>query len=150
MYKDQSPLQIFQQNIPSELLRKDGSSRLLRNFQKILKLKKSHDNCQQDLYTAVFCRPKEVGYYTITLTRTDNTEVKVDPEPLLSCVRGSSIAIRDIKIIKANLSNVEGWMWDTFSLLSSAGVVIQEIKCSYEADYSPTIHEISQGGTLFR
>ena len=134
----------------SELLRKDGSTSLLKNFPNFLKLKKSHDDCQQDLYTAVFCRPKEERRFTITLTRTDNTEVKVDPEPLLSCVRGSRAFIRDVKEIKANVNDVHSWMWSTFNLLSSAGAVIQEIQCSGWADYSPTIHEMIQEGKLFR
>ena len=76
VFKDQSPLQIFQQNIPSELLRKDGSSPLLKNFHKFLSLKKSeHDERQQDLYTAVLCRPERAIYEkndTITLTRTSS------------------------------------------------------------------------------
>ena len=131
-------------------MRKDGASRLLKNFQKFLKLKKSHDDCQQDLYTAVFCRTKEERSNTITLTRADNTEAKVDPEPLLSCVRGSRIFIRDIKEIKADVGYVHSWMWSTFNLLSSAGAVIQEIRCSNWADYSPTVHEMIQEGKLLK
>ena len=129
-------------------MREDGASRLLKNFHKFLKLKKSHDDCQQDLYSAVFCRPKEEAEYTITLTRADNIEAKVDPEPLLSCVRGSRVSIRDIKEIKAEVYYLHSWMWSTFNLLSSAGVVIQEIKCDYRADYTPTIHEMIQEGKL--
>ena len=137
----------------SELLRKDGSSPLLNNFQRFLKLKKSeHDDRQQDLYTAVTCRP--LGYlpYTITLTRTDNTEVKVDSEPLLTCVRGSRIPIRDIKTIRAKLGLVKDWMWDVFSLLTSGGAVIEEIQCSrYSgADYSPVIYEMIQQRKLLK
>ena len=137
---------------PSELLRKDGSSRLLKNFHKFLKLKKSHlSDCQQDLYTALFCRPKDEDEDdTITFTRTDNTEVKVCHEPLLSCVRGSTIAIRDIMTIKAKLREVEEWMWDVFSLLSQAGAVIEEIQCISRAVYSPIILEMFQDGKLFR
>ena len=147
----------FNKIFSSELLRKDGSSPLLNNFQRFLKLKKSeHDDRQQDLYTAVTCRP--LGYlpYTITLTRTDNTEVKVDSESLLSCVRGSRIPIRDIKTIKADLERVEDWMWDVFSLLTSGGAVIQEINCTGsrgyhgEAVYSPVIHEMIQQGKLLK
>ena len=148
IFKDQSPLQIFQQNIPSELLRKDGSSRLLNNFQKFLKLKKSLDDCQQDLYTAVFCRTKEDSD-TITLTRTDNTEDKVDPEPFLSCVRGSRVSIRDVKAIKAEVEDVYPHEWSKFNLLPTAGSVIQEIRCG-EAFYSPTIHEMIQEGKLLK
>ena len=135
----------------SELLRKDGSSPLLNNFQRFLKLKKSeHDDRQQDLYTAVTCRPLTNRYGdTITLTRTDNTEVKVDPEPLLSCVRGSRIPIRDIKTIKAKLKEVKDWMWDVFSLLTRGEAVIEEIQCS-KAVYSPVINEMIQQGKLFR
>ena len=139
----------------SELLRKDGSSPLLNNFQRFLKLKKSeHDDRQQDLYTAVTCRP--LGYlpYTITLTRTDNTEVKVDQEPLLSCVRGSRIPIRDIKTIKADLERLKEWVWDVFSLLTSGGAVIEEIECSSfyggAVVYSPVIHEMIQQGKLLK
>ena len=128
-------------------MREDGASRLLKNFQKFLKLKKSHDDCQQDLYTAVFCRTKEERSDTITLTRADNTEVKVDPEPLLSCVRGSRVFIRDVKEIKAQVERLYSWMWSTFNHLFSAGAVIQEIRC-YRADYSPTIHEMIQEGKL--
>ena len=106
-------------------------------------------DCQQDLYTAVLCRPKEEDKDDhITLTRTDNTEVKVDPEPLLSCVRGSRVFIRDVKEIKAEVDFVRSWMWSTFNLLSSAGTVIQEIQCSFWADYSPTIHEMIQAEKL--
>ena len=126
----------------------------MNNFQRFLKLKKSeHDDRQQDLYTAVTCRP--LGYlpYTITLTRTDNTEVKVDQEPLLSCVRGSRIPIRDIKTIKADLERLKEWVWDVFSLLTSGGAVIEDIYCSiffYRADYSPVIHEMIQQGKLLK
>ena len=135
----------------SELLRKDGSTSLLKNFPNFLKLKKSHDDCQQDLYTAVLCRPKEEDKDDhIILTLTDNTEVKVDPEPLLSCVRGSRVFIRDIKTIKAELGDVEEWIWDVFSILSSGGAVIQEIQCSFVAVYSPTIHEMIQEGKLLK
>ena len=121
---------------------------MLNNFQRFLKLKKSeHDDRQQDLYTAVTCRPLKDEHDTITLTRTDNKEVEVAAEPLLSCVRGSRIPIRDIKTIKAKLFSVEDWMWDVFSLLTSGGAVIQEIQC-VEADYSPVIHEMIQQGKL--
>ena len=90
----------------SELLRKDGSTSLLKNFPNFLKLKKSHDDCQQDLYTAVLCRPKEEDKDDhITLTRTDNTEVKVEE------------------------GEIHSWMWNTFRLLSSTVAVIQEIQC---------------------
>ena len=122
----------------------------MNNFQRFLKLKKSeHDDRQQDLYTAVTCRSVSDEDDTITLTRTDNTEVKVDSEPLLSCVRGSRIPIRDIKTIKAKLKGVEDWMWDVFSLQTSGGAVIQEIHCS-EAVYSPVIHEMIQQGKLLK
>ena len=135
-------------------MREDGSSRLLKNFHKFLKLKKSHDDFQQDLYTAIFCRPKEEDFDTITFTRTDNTELKVDPELLLSCVRGSRIFIRDVETIKAVVFELHSWMWDIFRLLSSAGAVIQEIQCGdrrYDrADYSPTIYEMIQEGKLLK
>ena len=126
---------------------------MLNNFQRFLKLKKSeHDDRQQDLYTAVTCRPLKDEDETITLTRTDNTEVKVDPDhPLLSCVRGSRIPIRDIKTIKAKLWVKEDWMWDVFSLLTSGGAVIQEIQCSNGfAAYYPVIHEMIQQGKLLK
>ena len=120
---------------------------MLNNFHKFLSLKKSeHDDRQQDLYRAVLCRPETDEDYNITLTRTDNTEVKVDPEPLLSCVRGSRIPIRDIKTIEVELSDVEDWMWDVFSLLTSGGAVIQEIQIGHNAVYSPVIHEMIQQG----
>ena len=82
--------------------------------------------------------PKEKDYWgnylphTITLTRTDNTEVKVDPEPLLSCVRGSRVVIRDVKEIKAEVGYLDSWMWSTFNLLSSAGAVIQDTSRSVD------------------
>ena len=131
---------------------------MLNNFHKFLTLKKSdHVDCQQDLYTAVFCRPETDIYdhnINITLTRTDNTEVKVEAEPLLSCVRGSRIPISDIKIIKAKLLEVLDWMWDVFSLLTSGGAVIQKIHCrGYLGDatyYSPVIHELIQQGKLVK
>ena len=126
---------------------------MLNNFHHFLKLKKSeHDDRQQDLYTAVLCRTETDKDYNITLTRTDNTEVTVAPEPLLSCVRGSRIPIRDINTITAKLRarmiTVEDWMWDVFSLLTSAGAVIQEIQCGYYAVYSPVIPELIQQGKL--
>ena len=135
----------------SELLWKDGSSPLLKNFHRFLSLKKSeHDDCQQDLYTAVLCRTETDKDYNITLTRTDNTEVTVAPEPLLSCVRGSRIPIRETNTIKLVLFKVEDWMWDVFSLLTSGGAVIQEIQCLYRADYSPVIPELIQQGKLLK
>ena len=157
----------FNKIFSSELLRKDGSSGLLNNFHKFLSLKKSPDDRQQDLYTAVLCRPKSDRdrprnfssilnlnrKRDITLTRTDNTEVKVAAEPLLSCVRGSRIPIRDIKTIKAKLMGVKDWMWDVFSLLTSGGAVIEEIQCQcsgsvYCAIDSSVIHEMIQQGKL--
>ena len=131
---------------------------MLNNFHKFLSLKKSeHDDRQQDLYTAVLCRPvTDRDNDIITLTRSDNTEVKVDPEPLLSCVRGSRIPIRDIKTIKADLYKVKEWQWDVFSILTSGGTVIQEIKCRSElfdrgvVHYSPVIHELIQEGKLLK
>ena len=123
---------------------------MLKNFHNFLSLKKSeHDDRQQDLYTAVLCRPVTDYRYYITLTRNDNTEVKVDAEPLLSCVRGSRIPIRDINTIKVDLEKVEDWMWDVFSLLTSGGAVIQKIQCRYSV-YSPVIPELIQQGKLFR
>ena len=142
----------------------------MNNFQLFLELKKPEhdhrDDRQQDLYTAVTCRPRKGKdlfgtEYTVTLTRTDNTEVKVDPEPLLSCVRGSRIPIRDIKIIKANLWEAEDWMWDVFSLITSLGAVIERIHCNHWGDYleenypgtvvySPVIHEMIEQGKLLR
>ena len=132
----------------SELLRKDCSSPLLNNFRTFLSLK--NDDRQQDLYTAVLCRTVTDRYrYTITLTRTDNTEVTVAAEPLLSCVRGSRIPIRDIKTIKAKLWDVADWMWDLFCILTSGGAVIQEIEC-HAVHYSPVIHKLIQQGKLFK
>ena len=132
----------------------------MNNFQLFLELKKPEhdhrDDRQQELYTAVTRRPLRNRYEdsvdTITLI-TDNTEVKVDPELLMSCVRGSRIPIRDIKTIKAKLGGVEDWMWDVFSLLTSGGAVIEDIYCSiffYRADYSPVIHEMIQQGKLLK
>ena len=146
--------QYFYKIFSSELLRKDGSSPLLSNFLRFLKLKKSeHDDRQQDLYTAVLCRPVRAKYdrddNIITLTRIDNTEVKVTPDhPLLACVRQSRIPIRNIKTIKAELSEVKDWTWEVFNLLTSGGAVIEEIHCTDRADYSPVIHEIIQQGKL--
>ena len=143
----------FNKIFSSELLRKDGSSPLLNNFQRFLKLKKSeHDDRQQDLYTAVTCRPLTDEVDTITLTRTDNTEVKVDSEPLLSCVRGSRIPIRDIERIKAEPWDMVHWMrvWEAFSILTSGGAVIQEIHCGYGVTYSPVIPELIQQGKLLK
>ena len=145
----------------SELLRKDDSSAsgLLKNFQRFLKLTNSElDDCQQRLYTAVICRPRAFENYSITLIRTDNTEVKVAAEPLLSCVRGSRIPIRDIITIKAKLE-IEDWMWDIFSLLTSGGAVIQEIQCKNYLEeihciswavYSPVIHDLIKGRKLLK
>ena len=144
----------------SELLRNDGSSRLLNNFHKFLSLKKSeHDERHQDLYFCIAVLFRPVGGYfktktnTITLTRTDKTKVKVAAEPLLSCVRGSRIPIRDIKTITATPWKVADWMWDVFSLLTSGGAVIEEIqlrRCRgyLGAEYSPVIHEMIQQGKL--
>ena len=123
---------------------------MLKNFHNFLSLKKSeHDDRQQDLYTAVLSRPVTDRYDIITLTRTDNTEVKVDPEPLLSCVRGSRIPIRDIKTITATPWKVADWMWDVFSLLTSGGAVIQVIQCGW-AVHSPVIPELIQQGKLLK
>ena len=128
---------------------------MLNNFHKFLSLKKSElDDRQQDLYKAVLCRTETDKDYYITLTRTDNTEVKVAPEPLLSCVRGSRSPIRNINTIKLVLFKVEDWMWDVFSLLTSGGAVIQEIQCSGGygggAVYSPVIPELIQQGKLLK
>ena len=127
---------------------------MLKNFHKFLSLKKSeHGDRQQDLYKAVLCRTVTDRYGItryITLTRTDNTEVTVYPEPLLSCVQASRIPIRDINTIKVDLEKVEDWMWDVFSLLTSGGAVIQEIQCLYRADYSPVIPELIQQGKLLK
>ena len=114
------------------------------------------ETLQQELYHCILAKPS-TDSYNITLVRKGlfsffNTEI-VDPDLLLPCVLASGVPVKDIKTIKAKLEGVEDWMWDAFSLLTSGGAVIQEIKCSGylgAAVYSPVIHEMIQQGKLLK
>ena len=133
----------------SELLQKNCSSRLTKNFHRLLKLKKSNDDCQQDLYKAVIGkREDEDEDYSMTFTLTDNTEVTLHPGPLLSCVSASKIPIRNIKTIKkATLAEVTTSDWNVVKILTREGAVIEELKC-YSAAYSPVIQEMIHQGKI--
>ena len=139
----------------SGLLRPQSSNGLLKNFRDFLPLQKTVESLQQELYHCILAEHSTDSYNRITVIRKGffsffNAE-KVDPDLLLPCVLASGVPVKDIKTIKAKLKEVKDWMWDVFSLLTSGGVVIEEIQPSlFGAVYSPVIHEMIQQEKLLK
>ena len=112
------------------------------NFQKFLKLRKSHDVCQQDLYTAVLRRTLEEDtsiYDTITQDFQKFLKLKKSnddcQQDLYTAVfrrpkedRFLSETSRQSKLKYEKW--IHSWMWDTFLLLSRTEAVIKKMQCS--------------------
>lgn len=132
----------------SELLRKNPGN-LLRNFLRHVLEMKSGEELQQRVYNAVLRRPIEDEDNVLTLTLLNNTEIKIDPSPLLDCITASGVPLSNIKEIKARLKNISEKDWEAFHIQTLTGTVLQVQVGGYNsADYSPRIYEMLQSSRL--
>ena len=125
----------------------------MKNFRSIVLNNASSEETQQEIYSALM-RGIRVGHLqlpaqSLTFTTLNNTEVTVDHEPLLSCVRSSQIPIRNIKSVSVRMSSVCRSDWAALQVLFKGGVLLNEVVADY-ADYSPLIIEIIESGRSFR
>ena len=141
----------------SGLLRPQSSNRLLKNFRDFLSLEKKLETLQQDLYHCILAKPSTDDEESITLKSFKKgllsfvkTKTIVDPDLLLPCVLASGVPVKDIKTITAQLKIITTSDWESFRIMTRGGAVIQEIKCEFKADYSPTIDEMIQEGKLLK
>ena len=90
---------------------------------------KSGEELQQQLYSAVLARQMDGDDDdddddVLTLTTHDNTEVKVEAEPLLSCLRASGLPVNNIKTVRAEMSQMSGIsesQWDSLYVQAEQG-----------------------------
>ena len=141
----------------SGLLRPQSSNPLLKNFRDFLSLEKNLETLQQDLYHCVLAKPSTDLLKCITLKSFRKgllpfvkTKTIVDPDFLLPCVLASGVPVKNIKTITAQLKFITTSDWESFRIMTRGGAVIQEIRCTIEADYSPTIREMIQEGKLLK
>ena len=125
----------------SELLRR-SPSQLLKNFLRHVLKVKSGEELQQQLYSAVLARQKDGDRDVLTLFTHDNTELHVDPEPLLSCLRACGLPVNNIKTLKAKLRKIPEAEWDRLCVQTGQGSdtkleVKGEVVC-----FSPQISEM--------
>ena len=119
---------------------------------------KSGEELQQQLYTAVMTRQMDGddddddGADVLTLTTHDNTEVQVDPEPLLSCLRASGLPVNNIKTVRAELDEISESQWDSLYVQTGQGsdTELEVTVTDYYpgASFSPRISEMLQSARL--
>ena len=129
----------------------------MKNFRDFLSLEKKLETLQQELYQCILAKSSTDPRECITLKSFRKgllpfvkTKTIVDPDLLLPCVLASGVPVKNIKTIEAELKDITTSDWESFRIMTRGGAVIQEIQCEYQADYSPTIHEMIQEGKLFR
>ena len=137
---------------PSELLRKSPGN-LLRNFLRHVLEMKSGEELQQRVYNAVLRRTIKRYIYkddVLTLTLLNNTEIKIDPSPLLDCITASGVPLNNIKKIQARLMGITEKDWEGFYVQTLTGTLLQ-VEVSnilLSASYSPRIYEMLQSSRL--
>ena len=132
----------------SEFLSKSPGN-LLRNFLRHVLEMKSGEELQQRVYNAVLRRTidEEDEDYVLTLTLLNNTEIKIDPSPLLDCITASGVPLNNIKEIQARLYKISEKEWEAFHIQTLTGTVLQ-VEVIEHADYSPRIYEMLQSSRL--
>ena len=126
----------------------------MKNFRSIVLNNASSEETQQKIYSALMrgirAGPLQLPAKSLTFTTLNNTEVTVDHEPLLSCVRSSQIPIRNIKSVSVRMSSVCRSDWAALQVLFKGGVLLNEVVVTHNADYSPLIIDIIESGRSFR
>ena len=97
------------------------------------------------------------GAEVLTLTTHDNTEVQVEAEPLLSCLRASGLPVNNIKTVRAEMSQMSGIsesQWDSLYVQTGQGsdteleVTVKSTMLYTAASFSPRISEMLQSARL--
>ena len=138
----------------SEMLaRKSNSESLLENFRNCLGLSgDSSEDLMQQLYSSLMTRNlKDPDDYIVFFKHTFlpffNTEIKIDPRPLLDCITASGVSLKNIKKIQARLYETSEKDWEAFNIQTLTGTVLQ-VQSEHEANYSPRIYEMLQSSRL--
>ena len=98
-------------------------------------------------------RARQKDAYVLTLTTHDNTEVQVDAEPLLSCLRASGLPVNNIKTVRAEMSKMSGISeaeWDSLYVQTGQGSDTElEVKGVVGVvSFSPRISEMLRSARL--
>ena len=107
----------------------------------------------KQVYSVLLSRPSKVKHNVITLTLHNNTEVTIDDQPFLLCLRSCGIPLNNIKGLKAKCSVTEE-DWDAFYIQTGSGTILDIQQEGYDfeyngiASYSPRIFEMLQSQTL--
>ena len=126
---------------------KKNPSKLLENFRR--HVLNSSENVEQQVYSALMSRPSVYEDNVITATLLNNTEVKLDTEPFLSCVRASGVPIKEVKLIEATMEEITAEDWESFYIMSvPGGTHLEILRPYYGAYYSPRILEMLQSYKL--
>ena len=106
----------------------------------------------QQVYSVLLSRPSEDEDNVITLTLHNNTEVTIDSQPFLQCLRNCGIPLNNIKELKAQCEEVTEEDWEAFYIQTGGGTILdiqlRGIYSSHCAAYSPRILEMLQSHTL--
>ena len=92
----------------------------------------------EQVYSVFLSRPSEIKDNVITLTLHNNTEVTIDSQPFLQCLRNCGIPLNNIKELKAKCREVTEEDWEAFYIQTESGTIL-DIMCEFDADYSPRI-----------
>lgn len=108
---------------------------------------KSSENLVEQVYSVLLSRPSEDKDNVITLTLHNNTEVTIDSQPFLQCLRNCGIPMNNIQKLKDHCEEVTEEDWEAFYIQTGSGTIL-DIECQYGAAYSPRILEMLQSHTL--
>ena len=129
---------------------KKNPSKLLHNFCRHVLSVKSSENLVKQVYSVLLSRsrPSEDEKYVITLTLHNNTEVTMDSQPFLQCLRSCGIPLNYIQNMKAECEEVTEEDWEAFYIQTGSGTIL-DIEIGYRgAAYSTRILEMLQSHTL--
>ena len=107
---------------------------------------KSSENLVEQVYSVLRSKPSEDEYDVITLTLHNNTEVTIDSQPFLQCLRNCGIPLNNIQELKTKCREVTEEDWEAFYIQTGGGTIL-DINIRYAA-YSPRILEMLQSHTL--
>ena len=133
----------------SEILKKNPS-KLLNNFCRHVLSMKSSENLVEQVYSVLRSKPSEDEYDVITLTLHNNTEVTIDSQPFLQCLRNCGIPLNNIQELKTKCREVTEEDWEAFYIQTGSGTIldIEQIDYGDSVYYSPRILEMLQSHTL--
>ena len=94
-------------------------------------------------------RQRDVYRDVLTLAN-HNTEVQVDAEPLLSCLRASGLPVTNIKTVRAELGGISESQWDSLYVQTGQGSDTElEVKGVVGVvSFSPRISEMLRSARL--